>query len=74
MVFSSQKYPEVEMRPEEVPQIYYDSDHGDFYLVLSTVERYLKIFHSNIKKFNPSENFKWKPLIKTEDQIQDFYT
>ncbi len=74
VVFSSEKYPEIGRRPEEIAQLLYDHYENDFYLLLSTVERYLKLYRAEMDAFDPGKRFDWKPLIGREDQVQDFYT
>ncbi|MDA3821614.1 MAG: prolyl oligopeptidase family serine peptidase, partial [Bacteroidales bacterium] len=74
VIFSSADYPEVEMMPEERPIIYYDQDQNDYYLILNTVERYLRIFHAKMQAFEPDKHIHWKSIMQKEDQIQNFYT
>jgi len=74
VVFSSEMYPEVGRRPEEIPRILYDHYENDYFLLLSTVERYFKLFRAEMDEFDPSIRFDWKPLITREDQVQNFYT
>lgn len=73
LVFSSEMYPEVDKKPEEIPQILYDPYEHDFYLVLFTVDRYLKLFRAEMEEFDPERRFDWKQLITREDQVQNFY-
>ncbi len=73
VIFSSEMYPETGMRPEEIPFVIYDPYENDYYLIFYTVERYLKLFRSEAGDFDPEKSFDWKPLIRNEDQIQDFY-
>lgn len=74
VVFSSEMYPEVGRRPEEIPRIIYDHYDNDYYLLLSTVERYIKLFRAEMDAFDPAARFRWQPLITREDQVQNFYT
>lgn len=72
IVFSSKSYPSIEMRPEEIPVIIYDNDEDDYYLLLSTVDRYLKLFYADPGAFSRNMRFDWTPLTRSEDRIQDF--
>ncbi len=72
LLFSSQKYPELEMRPQEIPYLMYDQDQELMYLVLSTVERYLKVFFAPCIKADLGR-ISWKPLINQDDKVLDFY-
>jgi prolyl oligopeptidase len=74
VVFSSEMYPEVGRRPEEIPRIIYDHYDNDYFLLLSTVERYFKLFRAEMDAFDPAARFSWQPLITREDQVQNFYT
>lgn len=74
VVFSSELYPEIGRRPEEIAQLLYDHYENDFYLLLSTVERYLKLYRAEMDTFDPEKRFDWKPLIARKDQVQNFYT
>lgn len=74
VVFSSEMYPQVGRRPEEIPFILYDQYENDYFLLLSTVERYIKLYRAEMEAFDPARRFDWKPLITNEDQVQNFYT
>lgn len=73
VVFSSRNYPSIEMRPEEIPVIIFDDEEDDYYLLLSTVDRYLKLFYADPGTFTRNMRFNWKPLTRSEDRIQEFY-
>jgi len=73
LVFSSEMFPDIDMRPEEIPYIYYDRDENDFYLILKTVERYLKVYHAHAENFKPGDRLNWKVLFRQSDEVQAFY-
>lgn len=73
MIFSSGLFPEVNMRPEEIPRIIYDLYGDDYYLILLTVERYIRVYHAASAHFSQSKPFRWEVLLTPEDQVQDFY-
>jgi prolyl oligopeptidase len=72
VVFSSERAPEVNMRPEELPFVMYDHHNDEMILMLYTVERYVKLY---IAEGSPLTKKKvaWKQLIRAEDQIQGYY-
>lgn len=74
VVFSTEMYPETGRRPEEIPYILYDQYENDYFLLLATVERYIKLFRAEMNTFDPGKRFEWKSLITKEDQVQNFYT
>lgn len=74
VVFSTEMYPEIGRQPEEIARILYDPYENDYFLLLSTVERYFKLYRAEMAAFDPDRKFNWKPLITKEDQVQNFYT
>ncbi len=73
IIYSSLMYPGINARPEEIPYILYDNDEGDYYLLLSTVERYIKLYRSAGADFSGNLPFEWYPLIRKSDEVQNFY-
>lgn len=73
LIFSSEKYPELEMKPREFPYLMYDQDQEIMYLALYTVEQYLKVFYAPCVK-ETLGSINWKPLFGLKDKVVDFYS
>lgn len=72
LVFSSEKYPELEMKPREIPYMMYDHDNETMFLALLTVEKYLKVFYAPCIRKSLG-NIKWRALFALEDKVMNFY-
>lgn len=71
--FSRSKDPDLGILPEEFPIAIYDKDSKNFFGLVVTVNRNLKVFMIPLAEFK-KEHINWKSLIKESDQVYDFNT
>ncbi len=69
-VFSSALYPELEIKPEEIPILMYDKDSDKILAVIATVENNQKIYITN-GNANLKDKVKWTLLIDRSDKIEE---
>lgn len=69
--FSVASYPELEMKPEEIPVARYDKGSHTIFLLALSADRRLKIFYAPGDELN-NAHVSWKRLFKPEDETHDF--
>ena len=67
-IFSRQKYPELGIKEEELPVVYYDKDNHLLYGMPVTVDRRLKVYMASADDLD-NPKIHWKPLITEDDHI-----
>jgi len=70
-IFSRAKYPELGIKPEDFPMVFYDKDSHYLFGFAYTVDRRLSVFYAPTTEIN-KEKIEWKQLFKTEDEVYDF--
>ncbi|RSK32474.1 prolyl oligopeptidase family serine peptidase [Hymenobacter metallilatus] len=73
VVFSSQLYPKLGIKPSDYPYAGIDRDTKLAYGFLYTVERYLNIFYAPAATFG-QPNMPWQPLFRSADEVTNFVT
>lgn len=68
-VFSSAKYPSMNIKPEEIPIMIYDKDSDKTYGLVVTVNKAIKLYMKE-----PDLSGEWKQLTKPEDNVSSFAT
>lgn len=69
--FSAAKYPELGIRPEEIPIVMYDKDSRYLFAVPITSDSKFNVFYALASELN-NPSVKWKRLFKTEDEVNWF--
>jgi len=73
LLFSREKYPELHILPERFPSINISDDSNYLFLNIGSVKREALVYYATISELH-KEKIDWKPLIKYEDEITDFYS
>jgi len=71
-IFSRAKYPELGIREEDFPLVFYDKDCQYIFGFVSTVDRRLNVFYAPADELY-KEKIAWKRLFKVEDGVYDFW-
>ncbi|MCH7534798.1 MAG: prolyl oligopeptidase family serine peptidase [Bacteroidetes bacterium] len=71
-IFSRSKYPELGIRPEDFPRIFYDKTSNYLFIYAWNVDRRKNVFYAPVTEIN-KEKIDWKHLFKIEDEVYDFY-
>lgn len=69
--FSGAKYPELGIKPEEIPMVMYDKDSRYLFAVPITSDSRFNLFYAPASDLNNS-SINWKRLLKTEDEVNWF--
>lgn len=72
-VFSSTLYPDLKIKPEEIPILIYDKDCDKIFCEVYTVDSNLKVFIADNKDIS-NNKVKWNLLVKRSDKIENIYT
>ena len=72
-IFSSQKYPNLGIKEEEMPIVVYDKNNHFLFALPVTVDRRLKVLVASADDINQS-TIPWKPLITEDDDVTNFTT
>lgn len=72
-IFSSQKYPNLGIKEEEMPIVVYDKNNHFLFALPVTVDRRLKVFVASADDINQT-TIPWKPLITEDDDVTNFTT
>jgi prolyl oligopeptidase len=70
-IFSRAKCPQLVIKPEDIPLVFYDKDSKHVFGFVITADRRLKVFYAPATELN-NEKINWKPLFKLEDEVYDF--
>jgi len=71
-IFSRAKYPELGIREEDIPRVFYDKYSRYIFGFVSTVDRRLNFFYAPADELY-KEKIAWKRLFKVEDEVYDFW-
>jgi prolyl oligopeptidase len=67
-ILSRAKYPELGIKPEDIPIVVYDKESHYLYGVLSTVDNRLNVFYAPVTSMSKMK-IDWKRLFKPEDEV-----
>ncbi len=73
LLFSREKYTELNVLPERFPSISVSDDSKYLFLDIGSVKREALVYYTTISELH-KEKIDWKPLIKYEDEITEFYS
>ena len=73
LLFSREKYKELTVLPEQFPTIYSSDDKKYLFLNIGSTKNEALSYYATIDQLH-NEKINWKPLIKYEDEITDFYS
>ena len=73
LLFSREKYPELNVLPERFPILTVSDDSKYLFLYIGSVQRELLVYYTTISELH-KEKINWKPLIKYEDEITEYYS
>lgn len=73
LLFSREKYKELNVLPEQFPAIYSSDDKKYLFLNIGSTKTEALSYYATIDQLH-KEKINWKPLIKYEDEITDFYS
>jgi len=69
--FSAAKYPELGIKPEEIPMVMYDKDSRYLFAIPVTSDNKLNVFYALVSELNNS-SIKWKRLFTADDEVNWF--
>ncbi len=72
LLFSREKYKELNVLPERFPSIIVSDDNKYLFLNIGSVKRESLVYFAPADELH-KEKINWKPLIKYEDEITEFY-
>jgi prolyl oligopeptidase len=70
-IFSREKYPELDMRPEDIPGVDYDKESGHLYAFAFSVDRRLNAWYAPTDRLS-GISIPWKRLFRPDDEVYDF--
>ncbi len=73
LLFSREKYKELNVLPEQFPAIYTSDDKKYLFLNIGSTKTDALSYYTTIDQLH-KEKMNWKPLIKYENEITDFYS
>ena len=73
LLFSREKYKELNVLTEQFPSIYVSDDKKYLFLNIGSTKREALSYYAPVDELH-KEKINWKPLIKYEDEITEFYT
>jgi prolyl oligopeptidase len=71
VIFSGEKYPELEVAPQEIPVVFYDRNNDMLYAFIYTVDPRLKIYFAPASDLE-NETIEWRKLFDPEDEVTNF--
>ena len=69
--FSLAKNPNMGIKPEDIPIVFYDKDSHYLFAILATVDNRINAFYAPVSEINNS-SINWKRLFKPEDEVYNF--
>ena len=72
LFFSGEKYPALQVQPQEIPISFYDQYDDVVYIALLNVEAYLTLWFAEGSEIG-KDRINWKPLTSKKDEVQNFY-
>lgn len=73
LLFSREKYKELNVLPERFPKVYISDDNQYMFLVIGSVKSELLSYYANTNELH-KKKINWKPLTTYENEITDFYS
>ena len=73
LLFSREKYKELNVLPEQFPAIYLSDDQKYLFMNIGSTKTEALSYYATTGELH-KERINWKPLIKYEDEITDFYS
>jgi prolyl oligopeptidase len=70
-IFSRTKYPELGIKPEDMPNATYDKNSQNIFCFLLSSDRRNNVFYAPTAEIN-KEKIDWKHLFKREDEVYNF--
>ena len=70
-IFSKATNPELHIRSEDIPSVYYDRKSGYLFAIVSNVDPRLTIYYAPVDML-ADKKIKWKKLFAPEDDVHDF--
>ena len=70
-IFSGSKYPNLGIKPQDIPLVYYTDDYKYILGFLSTVQSEITAYYAPATELL-NATIAWKPLLKPADQVTDF--
>ncbi|MDR0792054.1 MAG: prolyl oligopeptidase family serine peptidase, partial [Chitinophagaceae bacterium] len=71
IIFSREKYPALNVLPEQNPSVTFSNDKKYVFLRLESVQNDALVYYANAGELN-NATINWKPLISLEDEITDY--
>jgi len=72
-ILSRAKYPELGIKPEDIPIVIYDKESHYFFGILATVDNRLNVFFTSATSISKGK-IDWKQLFKPADEVYNFLT
>ncbi|HSH67207.1 MAG TPA: prolyl oligopeptidase family serine peptidase, partial [Bacteroidia bacterium] len=72
IIASLEKYPELNILPEQFPQVYFSADYKYIFLQLESAKIENLVYYASVSELK-NEKIDWKPLIKLEDEITKYH-
>ena len=72
-IFSRAKYPELGIKPEDIPIVSFDKDCQMLFGVLATVDNRYNLYYAPVSELRKPK-IAWKRLFKPEDEVYNFAT
>jgi prolyl oligopeptidase len=72
-ILSRAKYPELGIKPKDIPIVIYDKESHYLFGILATVDNRLNIFYTPATNMDKGK-IDWKQLFKPEDEVYGFQT
>jgi prolyl oligopeptidase len=70
-ILSRAKYPNLGMKPEDIPIVFYDKESTYLYGILATVDNRMNVYYAPAASLR-METIDWKRLFKSEDEVYHF--
>ena len=71
-ILSASKYPELGIKPEEIPVVLYEKNCQYLVGILATVDNRLNAFYSPVSELGKNK-ISWKRLFTPEDEVYNYY-
>jgi len=73
VVLARDNYPDLKIKPEDIPQCFYDEDSRYIFGIPITADNRLNVFYTPPSELN-KDKMRWKQLFKSEDEVYNFGT
>ena len=73
VVLARDNYPDLKIKPEDIPQCFYDKDSRYIFGIPITADNRLSVFYTPPSELN-KDKIRWKQLFKSEDEVYNFGT